>query len=73
MGGQILICPPTQMIVAWHIVAGLKEVTLIMVEITCLLIIKSLLALRGLCLNKFHLSSLINEVYKSIIFLLKCG
>ena len=40
-----------QMIVTWHIVAGLKEVTLIFVEIMLLFKIISLLAHRGLCLH----------------------
>ena len=39
------------MIVAWHIVVGLKEVTLIVVEIMYLFKIISLLAHRGLCLH----------------------
>ena len=48
--GEIAICPPTRIVVTWHNVLGLREVTRMVVEIISPFKIIGLLARGGLCL-----------------------
>ena len=48
--GDIVICPPTRMMVAWHAIVGLGEVTHMVVEMIPPFKIIGLLDHGGLCL-----------------------